>query len=295
MERVAIIGLGLMGGSLGLALKARHPRCVVAGFTRSIERGRTAKRRGAVDELHDEAGDAVDGADVVVCCTPILSIPPLVKDIRSRLKAGCLVTDVGSTKAFLAHEVPLALGDSAAVYVGSHPLCGSEQQGIGAARRDLYRDAVVIVTPAKRSDSAHMDEARKFWKDLGSVVTYMEPLEHDRVICRTSHLPHMVASVLVATVARSGGLDRLSNFCASGFRDSTRIAEGSPEMWGDIVRTNRANVAEELRAFRVQLDELIGMLDRGDLSGVSQYLERGKAAREALTAAKTEKKRRRVA
>lgn len=279
MKRVAILGLGLMGGSLGLAIKARGLPWRVAGYTRTPARGRQAVRRGAVDELHAHPAEAVEGADLVVVCAPILAVPALVRECRARLARGAVVTDVGSTKAFLEAEVPAALAGTGAVFVGSHPMAGSEKQGIEAARPDLYEGAVVLVTPSRATPAGPAQRVRGFWRKLGARVTTMDAREHDRIVARTSHLPHMAASLLVLTAARAGRTDRIGTFCGTGFADTTRVAEGSPEVWDDIVRTNRANVAEELRAYRLQLDKLIQLLDDGDFEGIRHTLEHGQAAR----------------
>lgn len=282
MKRIAILGLGLMGGSLGLALKTRGPACHVAGYTRTPARGRLARRRGAVDSLHDDPAAAVAGADLVVYAAPIMRIPELVRASRAGLKVGAVLTDVGSTKSYLDAEVPRLLAGSGALFVGSHPIAGSEQQGIEAARPDLYEGAVVVVTPAAGSPAAAVRSIKGLWKKVGGVVVDMDGREHDRIMARTSHLPHLVASLLAATVGRAGGVRDVGTFCGAGFADTSRVAEGAPEVWHDIVRTNRANLAEELRAYKLQLEKLVSQLDEGDFDGVQAVLERGRAARRAL-------------
>lgn len=282
MKRVAVIGLGLMGGSLGLAVRQRRLRWHVAGFTRTPANGRKALRRRAVDSLHASPAEAAAGADLVVVCAPILSIPRLVSECAPGLKPGAIVTDVGSTKAFIDAEAPGLLQGTGACFVGSHPMAGSEQHGIEAARADLYEGAVVIVTPTRDAPPRAARAVSAFWRKLGGRVYEMDGREHDRVVARTSHLPHLVASLLAATAARTGGSDKLAAFCGAGFADTSRVAEGSPDVWNDIVRTNRANVAEELRAYRAQADKLIDLLDDGDFEGIQRFLERGRAARRSL-------------
>ncbi len=278
MNRVAIIGLGMMGGSLGLALKARG-RVKVAGYVRSPDKARSARRKGVADEVFTSMEKVVQDADLVVFCTPILAMPGLLKDCKPLLKKGSLVTDVGSTKVFLSQELGGILKDNGSTFVGSHPMAGSEQEGIAASRADLYRGATVVITPARGTASSATDAIRDFWKQLGSHVYEMEAREHDRIVARTSHLPHMLASILTMAVARSGGLDQLSAYCGTGFRDTTRVAEGSPAVWHDILRTNRTNVAEELRAARMQVDQMLKILDEGDFESLQRYLEKARAAR----------------
>lgn len=282
MKRVAILGLGLMGGSLGLAIKSRRLPWQVAGYTRTPERGRQAVRRGAVDVLLKHPSEAVAGADLVVVCAPILVVPQLVRECRGHLARGAVVTDVGSTKAFLEAEVPALLRETGAAFVGSHPMAGSEKQGIEAARPDLYEGAVVLVSPPRAAPARALQLVRGFWRRLGARPETMDAREHDRVVARTSHLPHMVASLLVLTAARAGRREQVGAFCGPGFADTTRVAEGSPDVWEDIVRTNRANVAEELRSYRLQMDKLIELLDNGDFEGIRHMLENGQAARRTM-------------
>ncbi len=288
MKRVAILGLGLMGGSLGLALRSRVPGWHVAGFTRAKERGRIALKRGAVDSLHACASDAVRGADLVVLCGPVMALPAQARDCRSGLKPGAIVTDVGSTKVYVEREVKAALAGSGAIFVGSHPLCGSEQQGIDAARPDLYQGALVFVSAPPGAPIRSVRTVCAFWRRVGGRVVSCDAREHDRMVGRTSHLPHLVASLLAVTVGRAG-TEQLRTYCGSGFADTSRVAEGSPEVWHDIVVTNRANVAEELRAYRTQAERLIKMLDDGDFEGIQQFLAQGQAARRSLLKGKTEK------
>lgn len=288
MKRIAILGLGLMGGSLGLAVKARQLGWHVAGFTRTPERGRRALKRGAVDSLHKTPAEAVRDADLVVLCGPVLALPQQAREAKPGLKAGAVVTDVGSTKTYVERELAAALVGSGAVFVGSHPMCGSEQQGIEAARADLYEGALVWVCAAPAAPPRAVKLVRGFWKRIGAKVVDRDAREHDRIVSRTSHLPHMVASLLAVTVGRAGA-DKVGAYCGSGFADTSRVAEGSPEVWHDIVRTNRVNLAEELRAYKNQTERLIKMLDDGDFEGVQRFLEQGQAARRALLKGKSQK------
>lgn len=282
MRRVAVIGLGLMGGSIGLAAKARRLSWEVVGFTRTPARGREALRLGAVDRLCKTPSEAVAGADLVVFCAPVKTIPDLVRACRPALSAGQVLTDVGSTRAFLDQEIPRLLRGSGAVFVGSHPVAGSEQQGIGAARGDLYHGATVLITPTRGASAKAIARVTHFWRALGGRVVQMDSRRHDQILARTSHLPHMVASLLALTVGRQPNRAAMGAYCGGGFADTSRVAEGSPEVWLDIVRTNRSNLADELRAYRKQLDRLVAMLDKGNFIGITRALEEGRAARRAL-------------
>ena len=277
-----------MGGSLGLAIKARNLGWHVAGHTRTAERGRRALKRGAVDSLHTSPLEAVKDADLIVLCGPVLALVRQALSCRAGLKPGAVVTDVGSTKTVVERELADALSGTGAFFVGSHPLCGSEQQGIEAARPDLYEGALVFVCPAAKVPVRAVKLVNGFWKRVGGRVVDCDAREHDRIVSRTSHLPHMVASLLAVTVARTGA-EKVGSYCGSGFADTSRVADGSPEVWHDIVRTNWSNLAEELRAYKNQTERLIKLLDDGDFEGVQRFLAQGQAARRTLLKGKPRK------
>ena len=280
MDRLAIIGLGLMGGSLGLALKARGYAGQVVGYTRSAERRQTALDRGAVDEVFDQPQAAVRGADVVVYCAPILAIPPLVRETLSHVKPGAVLTDVGSTKEELVRELAEPARRAGVVFVGSHPIAGSEKQSIDAARPGLYEGATVVITPVGDEPNDAVAAVETLWKGTGAAFFRMTPADHDRMLARTSHLPHVAAALLVAAVARGGAA--VADFCGSGFRDTTRVAEGAPEIWMDILATNRTAVADELRALRAEIDLFIAGLDHADMPALQRVMEEARQARRTI-------------
>ena len=283
MNRIAILGLGLMGGSLGLALKSRKScRREIRGYARRPETRKLALKLNAIDEVFDDPAKAVEDADVVVLCVPILAIPDLVAKCKGSLKRGCLVTDVGSTKAQLAERIEPLLKGTGAVFVGSHPLAGSEQQGLDAARANLYEQAVVVVTPPDGKTGPAVESLKKFWEKLGATVKVMTPDEHDRVVARTSHLPHIAAALVSATVGRDGDLRQIGTYCGPGFRDTTRIAEGSPEVWHDIIQSNRECLAGELAEFKSALERVSSMVEKGDFDQLLKFLENGRSKRKQL-------------
>lgn len=286
MKRVGIVGLGLMGGSLGLAMKRRHFPGQLRGYARRPETRQQALRLGAVDQVFDEPAAAVEDADLVVFCTPILTIPSLVSACRPALKPGCLLTDVGSTKSWLHHQIRPILRGTGSVFVGSHPIAGSEQQGIAAARPDLYEHAVVILTHDGEVSTSALDATRELWESVGARVRVMTPEEHDRIMARTSHLPHLTAAVLAATVGRGEDPGRWAIYCGSGFRDTTRIAEGSPEVWHDIVSSNAEEVASELRALRRELNQLSDLIEQNRFDSIRQFLEEARSRRRRLVRGK---------
>jgi prephenate dehydrogenase len=283
MKRIAILGLGLMGGSLGLALKRRKSAYgKVCGYARRPETRKLALKLNAIDEVFDNPAKAVEDADVVVLCVPILAIPDLVAKCKGSLKRGCLVTDVGSTKAQLAERIEPLLKRTGAVFVGSHPLAGSEQQGLEAARANLYEQAVVVVTPPDGKAGPAVESLKKFWENLGATVKVMTPDEHDRVVARTSHLPHIAAALVSATVGRDGDPRQIGTYCGPGFRDTTRIAEGSPEVWHDIIQSNRECLAGELAEFKFALERVSSMVEKGNFDQLLKFLKNGRSKRKQL-------------
>jgi len=280
-ERAAILGLGLMGGSLGMGLKQRTDYRVAA-YARREETRSLALSLGAADEVFAVPEQAVRGADVIVLCVPVLAMPGLLESCAGGLKPGAVITDVGSTKQLLVHDLASAAAKRRASFVGSHPIAGSEMQGLDAARADLYEGALVVVTPTPGNLPSDVAKVTDLWTCVGATVRTMDPIEHDRVLARTSHLPHMVASVLAATVGRAEGLEGIGAFCGPGFRDTSRVADGSPEVWRDISESNADCLIAELKCFRQQLEGLLATLEAGNFSGVKDFLARSRQSRRAL-------------
>jgi len=280
MKKVAIIGLGLMGGSLGLALKHRGLAKVSASARREETR-RMALSMGAADEVFESPQAALRGADVAVFCTPVCSIPELVRDCLAAFEPGCVVTDVGSTKADLAQEMPRLFKGTSLVFVGSHPMAGSEKTGIEVANAELYDKAVTALTPVEGTPESAVVTIEALWREVGAKVVRLAPDAHDELVARSSHLPHLIAALLVATAGRNHHAD-LSKFCGPGFRSTTRVASGSPEMWHDIVKTNRVAILAELHAYQDQLGVLISAIDKQDYDKVKAFLERAQALRHEL-------------
>jgi len=282
MKTLSIIGLGLMGGSLGLAAKKKGIAERVHAYARREETRNAALERGAADRAFDKPGEAVRDADIAVLCLPVLVIPQLGKEIKTDLPGSCVVTDVGSTKAELVAEMDELLSDVPARFVGSHPIAGSDETGLDAAREDLYEGAVVVVTPSEetRQDDALLRIA-DFWKDLGCRVIETTPAEHDRIIAGTSHLPHLVAALLVNSVYGSVG-DSVEDFSGTGFRDTTRVAGGSEEIWHDIVKSNRHCVGRELDSFAELLEKVRAMVRDEDFEGLRAFLAQSRERRRNL-------------
>lgn len=282
MKRTAILGLGLMGASLGLALKKRKYADGVAGYARREEVRRNALARNVVDEVFAEPGPAVSGADVVVLSVPIYAMRPLLQSCKPMLAETALVTDVGSTKAVLMDDLTELLSDHSAVFVGSHPVAGSERQGLDAARDDLYEKALVVLTPPGHGVTEPVQRTRRLWESVGAVPRIMSAPDHDRMLARTSHLPHLAASSLVAAIGRGDALEEMAPFCGTGFRDTTRVADGAPYVWYDIVKSNQTAILGELKAYRDEVEHLISIVKSRDLKGMKDFLETSRRTRNAL-------------
>jgi prephenate dehydrogenase len=283
MIRVAVLGPGLLGGSIALALRADP----------LVEVRLWARRSAAVDEARalkianlatDNAEEAVTGADIVVVCVPIGAMAEVLKAALPGISPSALVTDVGSVKKPVCDILAPLLTDRA-LFVGSHPMAGSEKAGISAARPDLFIHSVCIVTPESgRTPPVAIERAQDFWSRLGCRVRSLPPQVHDEVCSLISHLPHLVAAALVQNVEAI--LPEAFGFCGTGFRDTTRIASGLPEMWTEILGSNRAAVAANLRSLIGILQPLAAHLERGGTDAekaIRDFLTSGKKLRDGLS------------
>jgi len=284
-NRVAIIGLGLMGASLGLALKRAKTAQKVVGFARRAETRKKALAKKIVDIAYDRIETAVQGSDFIVLCAPVSVISEMIKQCRPCLLPNAIVTDVGSVKTHIVAEAEMVFAGGKVEFVGSHPIAGSEQHGLEAARADLYEEAIVAVTPTRRTPKRALRIVRQFWQTLGSEVVLVSPEVHDRIVARTSHLPHMIAALLAGCVGRERA-GKHGKFCGAGFRDTTRIAEGDPELWRDILGKNACFLMEELEAFEKELKHLLAGLKKGNGRQIEKYLNRGRKHRRQLLAKK---------
>ncbi|MCG0237919.1 MAG: prephenate dehydrogenase/arogenate dehydrogenase family protein [Firmicutes bacterium] len=280
LGRVAIWGVGLMGGSLGMALRSAGVVREVVGVDRDPEVLAEACRRGAVDRWTLDPAEAMAGADLVVLALPVAALGELGPRWAPRVPPGCVVTDLGSTKAAVvaAWESHLAPG---AAFVGSHPMAGSERAGIAAARPDLFRGAVWVITPTERTPPAAVALVRALAGAVFARPVLMDPREHDRRVAYVSHLPQLVATALAAAAGMGEeALGRVLALGAGGFRDTTRLALSPGSLWQEILLSNREPVLEALAAFRRALDGLEAAVRAGDPEGIARWFARGRAARE---------------
>jgi prephenate dehydrogenase len=281
---MTIIGVGLLGGSIGLAVKRRRLARAVAGFVRRRASLKECEKAGAVDYATTDLPAAVSGADLVILCTPLSQMGSLTKRILPVLKRGAIVTDVGSVKAGVVHELESLVAKSGAHFLGSHPMAGAETTGVRAARPDLFDNAVCVLTPTRKTNKSALRRVARFWNDLGSRVLQLPPETHDALVSRSSHLPHVLAATLANLVLNPANPKHQAALCASGFRDTTRIASGSPEMWRDIAMANRKNLAGSLDIFISELQKFQRTLKSGDAKAISKFFETAKSRRDKWSA-----------
>ena len=276
MKSLAILGPGLLGGSIALAAR-RAGGWRVGLWARRAEAVAEIEGRGIADAVSTDLRGIVAGADLVILCVPIGVMPALAREIADAISADTIVTDVGSVKAPVVAELG-AIFRGRGRFVGSHPMAGSEQTGIAAARTELFDDAACILTPDASSDAGAVAELRAFWQSLGSRVLEVPPAGHDEIVALVSHLPHLLAATLVHTVQaeNAGAFD----FSGPGFRDTTRVASGPPAMWAEILRTNRDAVRKSAEAMIEKLREIITLLDREPQ--MTEFLTQAKAQRDRL-------------
>jgi prephenate dehydrogenase len=223
---------------------------------------------------------AVWDADLVILCLPLSQMRPVVERMLPALKPGAIVTDVGSVKAGVVRELELLIQKSGAHFVGSHPMAGAEKTGVGAARADLFERTVCLVTPTRKTNRAALKQVKQFWHAVGSRVLELKPEVHDVLVSRSSHLPHIVAATLASQILNPVHPGPQAALCANGFRDTTRIASGSPEMWRDIALANRRNLAKSLAAFIADLQQFRRVLNRGDVQAIAKFFETAKQRRD---------------
>lgn len=279
--QLTIIAPGLLGASLGAAVFQRKIAREIVVWARREETRRICVETDWCTRAEETVAGAAKGADLVVVCAPVSAIPGLVGECLPVLSADALITDVGSTKAAICGEIARQFPHETR-FIGSHPMAGSEKSGLEYADADLFVDRCCMVTRGQAGDAGGEAEGRivRFWESVGMKVAMVEPEEHDMIVAQISHLPHALASVLAAQLARKPEAWRL--FCGAGLRDTTRIAAGNPDMWMDIFEQNREPVVAALKEFHGEIGEFIRKLETSRNSELRETLERGKIFREQL-------------
>ena len=279
-QKITLVGIGLLGGSLGLAVRQRRLAGCIEGFVRRPESVTECQQRGIVDRATLDLQAAVTEADLVVLCTPLAQMRGLVERMLPALKKGAVVTDVGSVKGSVARELEPLVSSAGAHFLGSHPMAGAEKMGAAAARADLFQNAVCVITPTAATPAEVLGRLEEFWRALGTRPLRLSPQAHDELVARCSHLPHVVAATLARLVLDVAYPKEQPILCANGFRDTTRVASGSPEMWRDIALANSENLSTAIGVFIEQLQGLQRAIAAGDTAAVDAFLTQAKRRRD---------------
>ncbi|MFM1767698.1 MAG: hypothetical protein RJA22_227 [Verrucomicrobiota bacterium] len=279
-KQISLVGVGLLGGSIGLAAKQRRLADRVVGYCRQPAAATASVQAGAIDHGETDLGRAIAGADLVILCTPIAQMATLMAKVLPQLARDAVVTDVGSVKGCVVTDLEPMVANAGGHFVGSHPMAGSEKMGVAAARADLFHRALCVLTPTPRSDRESVRRLEAFWSDLGGIPLRLSPEAHDDLVSRSSHLPHVVAAELANYVLSPVHPREQALLCASGFRDTTRVASGSPEMWRDIALANRRNLARVLGVFIEDLQEFQRALETQDSRAIEEFFRQAKLRRD---------------
>lgn len=284
VKRITIVGLGLIGGSLGLAFKSMGgANLIVTGIDHDPYSLEKAIEGGAVDYSTRDLAAGVENADIIFLCTPVLQIISIVEKMLPYLKAGAILTDVGSTKGFLAERLAAIL-PAGVHYVSGHPMAGGEQSGIAAATKDLFKDKWYILVPEASTCMAAVEAIGQVLAWTGAKLTTMDIADHDQCAAIISHVPHVVAAALVNLLALYPNLEDELKLVGGGFKDTTRIASSNADMWADICLTNAQPITDSLLNLQALLDEVIEAVKKGDRQAIHYFFKRAKIRRDALIA-----------
>lgn len=280
INRLCIIGVGLIGGSLARALRAANAVGEVIGCNRDAAQLQRARELGVIDRTETDVARAVQGVDVVVVATPVGAMEAVFTRIAPHLAPNTIVTDVGSSKASVVDAARKAFGAIPPMFVPGHPIAGTEKSGVEASFAELFQQRKIILTPLPETDRAALTHVRALWEATGAQVIEMDVEHHDQVLAATSHLPHVLAYTLVNCLARMDDSREIFNYAAGGFRDFTRIASSDPHMWHDICLANRDELLGVIRKFGIELEQLAKALRQGDGAYLLQVFQQAKQARD---------------
>lgn len=282
-KKIVIFGVGLIGGSFALALRKAKAVTEVVGFGRSAQTLQQAQQMGIIHRIGKDVAAEVRDADLILLATPVGQMAELMARIAPHLGAHTLITDGGSTKSDVVRDAYAQLGGKAAQFVPAHPIAGAEQSGVAAARADLYAGKKVVLTPLPENKPEAVERVKAAWQACGANVHQLTHAEHDRVFAAVSHLPHLLSFALVHDLAQRDNRDLLLSFAASGFRDFTRIAASSPEMWRDICLSNRDALLMELQIYIAELNQMSAALAANDAEKLEQTFRAARAVRAGWT------------
>jgi prephenate dehydrogenase len=284
VKTLAVIGVGLIGGSFALALRRAGAVANVVGFDRDHAALERAAAMGAIDTAASSVSEAVRGADLIMVAVPVRAIGPVLHHVALAMEPGAVVTDAGSTKGEVVRVAREELRERFPRFVPGHPIAGREASGVESALPDLFRGARVVLTPAPETARDAIEVVRGAWEAVGGRLAETTAEEHDRVFAAVSHLPHLLAFALVSEIAARDNASELLAFAAGGFRDFTRIAASSPEMWRDIALQNRAALLAELDRYAAQLAVFRELIDKGEAAGLERLMAEARTARHAWAA-----------
>ena len=282
LKRVAVIGVGLIGGSFALALRRAGAASTIVGVDRDAQAVERAAALGVIDTAAESASEAAKGADLVVVAVPVRAIGPVLHDVALALEPHAVVTDVGSTKEDVVRVARNELRERFARFVPGHPIAGREVSGVDAALPELFRGARVVLTPVAETAADAVETVRLAWEAVGAKVVTAQAADHDRIFAAVSHLPHILAFALVSEIAARGNAQDLLGFAAGGFRDFTRIAASSPEMWRDVSLQNREALLAEIDAYAARLAIFRELIEKGDGKGLERLMAEARSTRQSL-------------
>lgn len=281
IDRLLVVGVGLIGGSFALALKRKGMVGHVAGVGRDPVNLRRAVELGVIDSIADNIEAGVARADYILVATPVRQMEGILAQIAKSVSSHAVITDAGSTKQDVVAVARRALGKTIAQFVPAHPIAGREKSGVTAAEAGLYENRHVVLAPLEENASIQVQRVEAAWLACGARVVRMDAARHDAVFAAVSHLPHMLAYALVDDLAARENAAELFEFAAGGFRDFTRIASSSPEMWRDIALNNRAALLTEIDAYQSRLNALRDLIDRADGAALERLMTQARNARDA--------------
>ena len=278
-KQATIISPGLLGGSLGMAIKKKKIARKVVVWARRIENAQAAVRKKAADRYEEDISDSVKSSDLVVLCCPVEAMGTLAKQFRGALSKDAIVTDVGSVKYDVVNQLSHLIGKRAC-FIGSHPMAGSDRSGLNAASAGLFKGSVCLITPSPGVPRAKMHKLVKFWQAVGCRISTLSPTEHDEAVARISHLPHLVSAALVSLAGKKGA--EIFGVVGPGFRDMTRLAGGPPEMWSEICMANNAEIRRAIDELIEELESLRRSTANKSAVEIRSYLRRARNFREEL-------------
>lgn len=281
MKKLVIFGVGLIGGSVALALKKAGNGTHIVGVGRNEDALNTALELRVIDSASSNIGGAVEDADLILIATPVAQTPTILAAIKPHLNPKTVITDAGSTKGDVLAYAKEVLGEKSSQFIGGHPIAGAEKSGVTAAMAELYVNKNVVLTPTSNTSADAIAAARALWEACGAKVSEMTAENHDSIFASVSHLPHLLAFALVDDIASRPNAAQLFSFAASGFRDFTRIAGSHPEMWRDISLANKQALLKELDAYEAELATIRTLLTNDDATGLQALFERASVARNA--------------